>query len=193
MDDLIAFIMAGGRATRFRSDVEKALLTVGRITLLERALEALSVSGVDETLVATSRHTPMTADRAAELGVEVFQTAGFGYHEDVVELLDTHNPFLTLNVDVPFVRDTHIKEMLEAFDGNSLAGVLPEHSAELAAREGALVLGIDGVRYLWVGLNVVTPNPETGMVELNDPLLAININDEEDLARANALADERGL
>ena len=185
--------MAGGRATRFKSDVEKALLTVGGLTLLERALEALSVSGVDEIVVATSRHTPMTADRAAELGIKVFQTAGAGYHEDVMQLLDSHNPFLTLNVDVPFVRDTHIKAMLEAFDGNSLAGVLPESSAELAAREGTIVQGSNGARYLWVGLNVVTPNPETGMVELDDPLLAININDEEDLARANALADERRL
>ena len=185
--------MAGGRATRFKSDVEKALLTVGRLTLLERALQTLSLSGVDETLVATSRHTPKTADRAAELGVEVFQTAGDGYHEDVMQLLDTHNPFLTLNVDVPFVRDAHVKKMLEAFDGNSLAGVLPEHSAGLAAREGAVVQSSNGASYLWIGLNIVTPNPETGLVELDDQLLALNINDEEDLARANALADERGL
>jgi adenosylcobinamide-phosphate guanylyltransferase len=185
--------MAGGRATRFGQPVEKGLLTVGGRTLLERSLNALDIGEISRVLVATSPHTPRTALKAAELGVDLIQTSGAGYHQDILELLENHSLFLTLNVDIPFVRMEHVSALLEAFDGGSLAAVLtipsdgPRTSLESLSKS-------DGTgRTVWIGLNIVTPNPETATVELDDPLLAININDETDLAVADSIARQDGL
>ncbi|UCE45770.1 MAG: NTP transferase domain-containing protein [Methanobacteriota archaeon] len=185
--------MAGGKATRFKTKVEKALLEVGHKTLLQRSLETLSLKEVTKVLVATSPHTPHTAEKAAQLGVEVIETPGEGYHEDVVHLLKTYPQLLTLNVDVPFVTRAHVALLLKAFDGRSLAGVISASKVQGAPRENSLAMNDGGDEFAWVGLNIATPNPDTATFELDDPLLAVNINDEADLAAANALAIDRGL
>lgn len=185
--------MAGGKATRFETSVEKGLLTVGRRTLLERALEALSVEGLSEVLVATSPHTPRTKVKAEELGVEVITTPGTGYHEDIMELLMAYSSFVTLNVDIPFVQKAHVTSLLEAFDGRSLAAILPISIARTAQVRASLARDGTGGRFIWVGLNIVTPEPDTMTLELDDPLLAVNINDESDLIRANSIALDKNL
>ncbi|UCE81091.1 MAG: NTP transferase domain-containing protein [Methanobacteriota archaeon] len=185
--------MAGGRATRFNTKVEKALLEVGQRTLLERALDSLKVEEVSEVFVAASPFTPCTTAKAKELGIGIIATPGAGYHEDIAQLLTSYDSFLTLNIDVPFVRKTHVVRFLRAFDGRSLAAVLPISATNGKTNRKSLARDEAGGRFVWVGLNIVTAEPETITLEYDDPLLAININDESDLARANEIAVEMGL
>ncbi len=189
-----AVIMAGGRAARFDGEVEKALLEVGGRSLLRRSVDALRQDGLSGVLVAVSRHTPRTRTEAEKAGLKVIDTPGNGYHQDVTELLEKlDDVFLTLNVDVPFVAEHHVARLLRAFDGNSLAAVV--HASRVAVRPRTESVGVNkaGEAFAWIGLNIVTPNPETETIVFDDPLLAVNINDEGDLARANQMASERGL
>ncbi len=189
-----AVIMAGGRATRFDGEVEKALLEVGGRKLLRRSVDALPHDRLNEILVAVSSHTPRTKVEAERAGLEIIETLGMGYHQDVMELLEKlDDTFLTLNVDVPFITEHHVVELLRAFDGNSLAAVVP--TSRVAVRPRMESVGVDaaGEPFTWVGLNIVTPNPETRTIVLDDPFLAFNINDEDDLARADRVASENGL
>jgi adenosylcobinamide-phosphate guanylyltransferase len=185
--------MAGGRATRFGQPVEKGLLTVGGRTLLERSLNALDISEISRVLVAASPHTPRTRLKAEELEVEVVGTSGTGYHQDILELLEDHSQFLTLNVDIPFAQKEHVRSLLKAFDGGSLAAVLTIQSDGPRTSNESLARNDESGRTVWIGLNIVTPNPETMTIELGDPLLAININNEADLALADSIAHESGL
>ena len=189
-----AVIMAGGRATRFDGEVEKALLEVGGRSLLRRAADALRHDRLSEVLVAVSPHTPRTMVEAERAGLKVIATPGRGYHKDVMELLERlDDAFLTLNVDVPFVREHHVARLLEAFDGNSLAAVV--HMSRVAVKPRTESVGVDeaGEPFTWIGLNIVTPSPETETIVFDDPFLVVNINDEDDLARANLTASEIGL
>jgi len=190
---MIAIVMAGGRATRFDEPVEKGLLKVGDRTLLERSLNALKIGQISKVYVATSPHTPLTTLKAVELGADVIETSGAGYHQDILELLGNHRLFLTLNVDIPFVRTEHVSALLEAFDGGSLAAVLTIPSDGLRTSLESLAKSGETGRTVWIGLNIVTPNPETTTVDLDDPLLAVNINDETDLAVADSIARQDGL
>lgn len=185
--------MAGGRASRFARPVEKGLLRVGGASLLQRSMNALQDDRFDRVLVATSPHTPVTARKADEAGLEVVATRGNGYHEDIVELLNVHDVFLSLNVDVPFVRSEHVKLFLDGYAGGSLAAVVSVPDDGPMPKSGSMAF--DGGRkgYVWIGLNVVTGDPETATYEMSDPLLAMNINDEDDLALADSIANERGL
>jgi adenosylcobinamide-phosphate guanylyltransferase len=190
---LIAVVMAGGRATRFSARVEKALLEVGGKTLLLRAVEALRVSGVDEIWVAVTPHTPGTKEEAERMGLRAIETRGEGYHEDVIEILERRDVFLTLNVDVPFVSRTHVERLLEAYDDGSVAAVTTESCTDSEPDAESTCVWTDGRRFVWVGLNVVTSDPETKLVLLDDPLLAVNVNDEGGLELANRLASDRGI
>ena len=189
---MMAVIMAGGRSSRFRAKVEKAMLSVGGRLLLERALEALQVDGVSEVAVAVSPHVPETRREAERLGLRIIDTTGEGYHEDVTRILEDTDAFLTINVDVPFVGRSHVKRLLEEYDGGSVAAVVDLPGRETELYDESTVVTEDGRRVVWVGLNVVTPNPQTRMVRLDDPLLAVNVNDEEDLARADSIALAKG-
>lgn len=188
---MMAVIMAGGRSSRFRSKVEKAMLSVGGKLLLTRALDALQVEGITEVAVAVSPHVPETRREAERLGLRVIDTSGDGYHEDVMRILDYTKTFLTVNVDVPFVGRSHVERLLEEYDGGSVAAVVDVPGHETVYDESTVATE-DGGRLVWVGLNIVTPNPQTRMVRMDDPLLAVNVNDEEDLARADSIALAKG-
>lgn len=189
---MIAVIMAGGRATRFAEPTEKAVLEIAGRTLLERASDALGVPGIEKVAAAVSPHTIGSEELARKLGVEVFRTRGAGYHEDTIELMDALGPFLSLNVDAPFVTREHVKAMLERRGGGSLTAVVPEDLAIRRPDSDSVMTDASGRRLVWVGLNVVTPQPDIELVEYDDPLLTVNINNEDDLEFARKVAVEYG-
>ena len=193
VDRLIAIVMAGGKATRFGRGVEKATLEVGGTTLLERSLRSLAVDGVSEALVAVSPATQRTKGLADAIGAETVMTMGRGYHEDVTGLLEVHGTFVSVNVDVPFVTREHVLRMVDAYEGTSVAAVVPSSISLSPPRAESTGIGAAGGEYVWVGLNIVTPDPETALLEYADPLLSVNINDEEDLRFAESIARKRGV
>jgi len=182
--------MAGGKASRLGGNREKALLEVGGRPLLSRAADALRVEGIDEIVVAVTKATPRSKELAKNVGLTVLQTSAKGYHQDTLELLVKYGSFISLNVDIPFIRPEHVKKLLEASDKESLAAVIP---SSLALREPDKdSVGDDGTgeSVIWIGLNFVTSNPETSCLGYDDPLLSININTDEDMAFARRIFAE---
>jgi adenosylcobinamide-phosphate guanylyltransferase len=190
---LMAVVMAGGRATRFGGEVEKALLEVGGVPLLVRAFNAVGMDGLNEVAVAVSPHTPRTREEARRRGMSTIDTQGLGYHQDVTCILEECDSFLTVNVDVPFVTRNHVGRLLESYEGGSIAVIVDAATTNTVVDGRSLGTMQDGRRFIWVGLNIVTPNPETKTILFDDPMLAVNINDEDDLATANAIALEKGI
>ena len=190
---MIAVVMAGGKATRFSTRVEKALLEIRGATLLERAVVALREGGTSEVVVAATRTTEKTRALARDLRAEVIVTSGASYHDDVLELLDRYGTFVSLNVDVPFVRGEHVRSIVQERERGSVAAVVPFDLAMGTPDVDSALVDVTGRRMLWVGLNHVTPNPDNFLKVFEDPLLTINVNNEEDLAFARKIAEERGL
>jgi adenosylcobinamide-phosphate guanylyltransferase len=184
---LKAVIMAGGKASRLGGNREKALLEVGGRSLLSRAADALRVDRVDEIAVAITKATPQSKELATKLGLSVLQTSTKGYHEDTLEILDAFGSFISLNVDIPFIRPEHVRKLLEASDKESLAAVIPSSIAMREPDKDSVGDDGTGKNVIWIGLNFVTSNPETSYLTYDDPLLSININTDEDLAFARKL------
>ena len=104
---VVAVIMAGGKGTRLRSNQEKPLLKVRGQPLIESVVNALlSSKKVETILVATSVHSPQTAQWAKNKKLTNIDTPGRGYVEDMAfilsspELLD--KIILTVAADLPF-------------------------------------------------------------------------------------------
>lgn len=186
---MIAVVMAGGRATRLGGDREKALLEVGGHSLLSRAVGALRTEGIDDIVVALTKATPRTKALSESLGLSTLQTAARGYHEDTVELLDILGPYISLNVDVPFVRPRHIRKLLDSSGGHSLAAVVPSSIAVAMPDRESRGKDSSGTDVVWVGLNMVTRDKTTSYLVFDDPMLSVNINTDEDLALARRLVD----
>lgn len=186
-------IMAGGRATRLGGRIEKGLLEVNGKSLLQRSFETLSESDADEIFVAASPHTPETSRLAARLGATPLETQGIGYHSDTVFLLTELGPFVSINIDTPFIRPEHIRMLRGMIGGKSIAAVVPAELAITKPDPGSLFISSDGASMMWVGLNYVTNTPDTSMLVLHDSLLTVNINTAEDLETARRIARERKL
>jgi GTP:adenosylcobinamide-phosphate guanylyltransferase len=190
---LKAVIMAGGRAQRFKTPVEKATLIVRGRTLLERSAAALSVKGIDEIKVAGTRRTTETHRLARKLGLELLETEGKGYHEDVLEMLRTLGSFVSLNVDVPFVAKKDIRELMASIGDRSIASVAPAELAMGKPSPDSVMVDPKGREMIWLGFNYVTKRPDTDLLVFEDPILTININNEEDLAFAEMMARRKKI
>jgi len=182
-------IMAGGRASRLGGGREKALLEIGGKTLLCRAAEALRVDGIDDVIVAVTKNSPRTCEQAMKMQLGAIQTNSGDYHGDTIELLNAFGPFISLNVDIPFIEPMHISKLLANADSLSLAAVVPLSIAIRAPDKDSVGDDGRGRQVIWIGLNFVTPNPQTSVLYYDDPLLSVNVNTEQDLAFARRLAN----
>jgi len=186
-------IMAGGRSTRLGDDIEKSLLRLCGMTLLERAVGSMRNSSAEEPIVAVSKWTPNTAKHAMDLGLEIINTPGKNYHDDTLILIDELDEFISLNVDVPFVGSNHIDYLLSnRRSGESMACMLPVELARSEIFTQSVFSAEDGSRYIWIGLNFVTASEVTDYLPMDDPLLAININTLSDLRIAEDLLVRKG-
>ncbi|MFZ0912982.1 MAG: molybdenum cofactor guanylyltransferase [Candidatus Korobacteraceae bacterium] len=120
VDDVTAFILAGGRSSRMGSD--KALLTVGNQTLLERALHTAAA-------VANTVFIAGPRDRYAQYGdvvEDVFPDCGplGGIHAGLGITQTELN--LMLAVDTPSIGPSFLAWLLEQARASSQLAVVPE-------------------------------------------------------------------
>jgi len=177
---LLIVVMAGGKSLRMGFEKPLALIR-GKPMLLwvyEKAIE------IGDTVVAVSRNAPKTVEFCKEQGIETIKTSGKGYVEDVRFILREYGEFVSVACDIPFIRAEDIKAILENFRGVSLTGVLNPKNVPKFVNLSRLPI-YKG--WVIVGLNAVSWNGED-FLELDNPLLALNVNTPEDLALANVIA-----
>jgi adenosylcobinamide-phosphate guanylyltransferase len=181
---MIAVIMAGGKSTRMGKKIEKPILRLGKETLLDRSVKAVKESRATDFLVATTPSTPKTTKFAIKRGYAVLEAPGLDYHDDVYFLLDRIGPYVSLNVDIPFITPEAINQLISKSKKESIACVLPREKVSYPVDDDSVGDGRDGKPYVWIGLNHVTPSKETDLLVMEDERLAININTPLDLAFA---------
>ncbi|ASJ03482.1 cobalamin biosynthesis protein CobY [Thermococcus profundus] len=171
-------ILAGGKSTRMGR--EKPVLKIAGREMLLWVYGAASRIG--ETTVALSKNTPKTRELCIREGIPFIETPRKGYVEDVQWLLKEFGPFVSSSADIPFVTPSDFYAIEKAFDGKtSLTGVLPLEKVPKDFNP----LVYKG--YAIVGLNAVGFEGER-FFELENPLLALNVNTPEDLKLAGRIA-----
>jgi len=171
-------IMAGGRSSRMGR--EKPVLKVGGVPMLLRVY--WEAEEIDEVIVALSKMTPKMRELCISEGIPFVETPGRGYVEDLSFLLHEFGPFVSVSADLPFVKASDIRAIERAFDGKtSLTGVLP---LRLVPKD---LKPVTYGGYAIVGLNAVGTEGER-FFELNNPLLALNVNTPEELKLAERIA-----
>lgn len=190
-----AIIMAGGKGTRMKLQGEKPLIQIQGKPMIQHVYQAvLAAVEVDEIVVATSKNTPKTTEFIKKSGLNVIETPGDGYIEDLGFLISESNVnplksgitddiLVTITADLPLITgeiiDQVIREYKKCGKQAMCVAVPVEFFKEHGLKHG-LVMG-DVVPS---GLNILRRNnnqQDEEVLRLSKFELALNINSPEDI------------
>jgi adenosylcobinamide-phosphate guanylyltransferase len=201
MGFLIAAVMCGGRASRMQSEgIEKPLLKVDSVAMVERVILALVNSDrFDRIVAAVSPNTPKTKELLKSKGIEIIETSGEGYSNDLSYMLSKLKPRRVMVVpsDLPLLNSQIVSEILDAIDNSSsmkdhgpaISIVVEKGFVEKTGAKPSIVLD----QYCHSGITIFnTISFSTEAVEeyywvMNRKEIALNVNTKEELKLAKKL------
>lgn len=200
-----ALVMAGGKATRMASNIEKPLAEVGGKSMLLLVVEALRKSkNIDLILVAVSPHTPKTALAAREIGVEVMETRGLGYEEDMKFAIKQRKlrDVMVVSADLPLLTPALVDRAIESYKREMKPALSVMALPEIVEKQGAkpsFVFQVGGRRLVPIGINLIDgtriDEPELEetvlMAELDDSILNVNTIEELKVAQELKASEQR--
>lgn len=185
-----ALIMAGGKGTRMDLVVEKPLIKLKGMAMIDRVIHNLENSSkIEKIVVATSPHTPHTQDHMQKRGMEIIKTPGEGYLEDLKFILsyfeakDPSQVLFIISSDLPLVNSEIIDEIINQYQASPLPAMCVAVPVELFQEynlkpslvwEGIVPSGVNILR----SLNKIQ-DEEVFLVPKIE--LALNINTDHDL------------
>jgi len=198
-----ALVMAGGRGSRMGAAVEKPLLPVLEVPMIERLLMALrGARRITRIVVAVTKETPRTAVAVERLGVEVLETPGLGYVEDMRCALKAFRlgSTLVVSADLPLLKSETVDRVVAYFGRcgkPALTLVAPlERYAKLGV-EPDFIFELEGRRVVPVGVNVIEgervdePQLDQAHLLIEEVEEVINVNTAEELRVAELLLSQR--
>lgn len=134
---IYAIVMAGGRGTRLKMDIEKPLFKLHNKPLIKYVLDNLNSSKlVEKVIIAVSHNTLKTKEYLKSISgdFQILDTSGNDYLEDLsyiltfFELNSKNDVLLFINADLPFVTGETIDFILGEylkFNKDSLSAQVP--------------------------------------------------------------------
>ena len=182
--------------------IEKPLLKVDGVAMVERVISALASSDrFDRIVAAVSPNTPKTNEFLKSKGIETIETAGEGYSQDLSHLLSKLKPQKVVAVpgDIPLLNSQIVKEILNTIDDDdddrqeqepAISIILEKGFVEQIGVKPSIVLmnqychsGISIFNTMAVGTE---PVKERYLV-MNRKEIALNVNTKEELELAEKL------
>jgi adenosylcobinamide-phosphate guanylyltransferase len=201
---MTALVMAGGRATRMNSTIEKPLLDVGGKPMMLRVIDALKKSEcVDRIIVAVTSKTPQTNRMVKDLKLDLVLTPGKGYEEDMkyaikaCKLKDT----LIISADLPFITTEILHRAVESYRSSgkpALTVMTSTETFERLASKPQYVFQINGRDLAPIGVNIVDGSRidesrlEEEILLAESDMLALNVNSPQDLELARTRSKSEG-
>ncbi len=201
MGFLIAAVMCGGRASRMQAGgIEKPLLKVNSVAMVERVILALVNSDrFDRIVAAVSPNTPKTKGLLKSKGIEIIETSGEGYSNDLSYMLSKLKPRRVMVVpsDLPLLNSQIVSEILDAIDNSSsmkdhgpaISIVVEKGFVEKTGAKPSIVLN----QYCHSGITIfntisfITEAVEEYYWVMNRKEIALNVNTKEELELAKKL------
>jgi len=189
---LIAAVMCGGKSTRMKTGIEKPLIKINRVAMVQYVLSALSGSSrLHNIFAVVSPNAPKTKEFMKSKGLEIIETPGNGFSQDLV-FLSKFSPkrVLVVPADLP---------LLDAKIVNEIASISQVAPAVSIAMEKDFIESI-GIkpstvfnRYCHSGITIFdTAKIGDGPVEeqyiiMNRIEIAVNVNTKEETEIAEKL------
>ena len=193
---IAALVMAGGKATRMKTATEKPLLIVADKPMINHVIDALNkAESVDRLIVAVTSATRQTAEAARALGVEVIETSGEGYEQDMQQAIKGLGlkDVVIVAADLPFLAPAIVDAAVQNYFSSSKPALMVAAPIELYEKFGlkaSYAFNYEGQELAPVGLNVIDGTRiDEGRLEetvfvIRDHDLIFNVNTQVDLKLA---------
>ena len=189
---MIGVVMAGGRGTRMSLDCEKLLLEYKKPIVLHVVDSLKDSKSFSKILAVTSsNNSPKTKKLLEENGVEIFDTCGVGYVEDlnsVLQTIDDH--VLVTSGDLPLLDGEIIKTITDQFDPKKIwtsVLVTDKFLTALGLSTSNLYVDCNGKKCHYTGISLINSKAISSLENLaedhiiiDDKRIAFNLNCKED-------------
>ena len=193
---MYALIMAGGSGSRLNLG-EKPLISILGRPMIAYVIDAFLAGGFDP-VVAASPKTPMTMNWCRAHGIAFCKAEGRGYIEDMisaVENLDDQHPLFICVSDIPCITAKVIRQIADSYHVSGKNACSTWVPAELVhSCRGNIFYReqVNGIEACPAGVNIlrgdlISQPQEELQVLLSEPGLALNVNNQVDLAKAEDL------
>lgn len=198
---MIGAIMCGGLGSRM-GGVEKPMMTIGGKRFVERVHEALAGSGSFSRIVAAvSPNTPKTREFLLRAGIEVIDTPGSGYPQDLSLLLSklASEKVMVVPADLPLLNGKVVRKAVKKLlllspsspDAPPAVSIAVDRSfAESLGMTPSVVIGDrkchSGITLFFGAVQGDRPVEEL-YVTMNEREIAVNVNTKEEKELAELL------
>ncbi len=187
---MIGLVMAGGKGTRMNLDDEKLLLKYKKPIILH-VIDSLKDSNCFSKIFAlTSSNSPKTKNFLQENNVEIINTNGIGYVEDLNFILQsTNDSVLVTSGDLPLLDQDIIKKIVKHHDPKKI------WTSILVTNKFLTMLGLESdysIQYNdqtcnYTGISIINANKinssknlDENYIVIDDKRIAFNLNTKRD-------------
>ena len=187
---MIGLVMAGGKGTRMNLDDEKLLLKYKKPIILH-VVDSLNDSKCFSKILAlTSSNSPMTKKLLEQNKIDIFDTDGIGYVEDLsLVLQSTNDSVLVTSGDLPLLDKEIIQQIVNCYDPEKTwTSILVTNNflAELGL-ESNYSIHYDDQKCNYTGISLVNANKissseniSENYIIIDDKRVAFNLNTKQD-------------
>ncbi|MGY5150222.1 MAG: NTP transferase domain-containing protein [Candidatus Nitrosopumilus sp. bin_68KS] len=187
---MIGIVMAGGKGTRMNLDGEKLLLKYKKPIILH-VVDSLKNSDLFSKILAiTSTNSPKTKKLLEENNIEIFDTPGIGYVEDLnLVLKSLDDVVLITSGDLPLLDDDIIQKIISHYDSKKIwtSILVTKKFLSSLGLESNYPLNFDNQVCHYTGISLVNSNKITSLENLeenyiiiDDKRIAFNLNSKQD-------------
>ena len=187
---MISIVMAGGKGTRMNLDEEKLLLKYKKPIILH-VVDSLKNSNLfSKILTVTSTNSPKTKKLLEENNIEIFDTPGIGYVEDLnLVLKSIDDAVLVTSGDLPLLDEDIVQKIVNQYDSHKTwvsILVTKDFLSSLGLESDYRVNFNDQICH-YTGISLINSkkisslkNFEENYVIIDDKRIAFNLNSKHD-------------
>lgn len=187
---MIGLVMAGGMGSRMKIPEEKLLLNYKK-PIIMNVIEAMKKSGCfSKVIVTTSKNSPKTRKFLIKSGVDIIETPGAGYVEDLNFVLQSleETVFVT-GGDLPLLDAEIIKKIVGIcnFDKTWTTILISKSYIDSQNLKTDYCLTLNDVQYCISGISLINSSKIYNMKPLqedylifDDKRIAVNLNTKRD-------------
>ena len=187
---MIGLVMAGGKGTRMNLDDEKLLLKYKKPVILHVVDSLKNSKSFSKILAVTSCNSPKTKKLLEKNNIEIFNTAGIGYVEDLNSTLKTiHDHVLVTSGDLPLLDEKIIKIITNQYDPKKTwTSILVTNKFLITlGLESDLSVNFDGQTCHYTGISLINSEKISSLenlienyIVIDDKRIAFNLNSKQD-------------
>ncbi len=187
---MIGLVMAGGKGIRMNLDNEKLLLKYKKPVILH-VIDSLKNSNCFSKIISiTSSNSPKTKKLLEKNNIEIFDTPGIGYVEDLNLALKTINDVVLVSSgDLPLLDEKIIQKIVTYYNSQTIwtSILVTNKFLTTLGIESDYSVNFDNQKCHYTGISLINSqkitsleNLEENFIIIDDKRIAFNLNTKQD-------------